>query len=152
MLRRFSFGMFLMALSLIVAVPAFADQPDNVGGGLGSKAPDFSARVYADGEAWGTKGTTTLPAPTANNEQSFDKIFVVTNPAAGQLPVGEAAPGNSDYNGGRWWAHTATWIDDLPHDKVVLTSYEDVMFHAKLGHLIIADAEVYFQCPLLPVK
>lgn len=152
MLRRFSFGLFVVALSLMVAVPAFADQPDNVGGGLGNKAPDFSAGVYADGETWGTKGTTTLPAPNDNNEQSFDKIFVVTNPAEGQMPVGEAAPGNSAYNGGRWWLHTATWIDDLPHDKVVLTSYEDVMFHAGLGHLIIADAEVYFQCPLLPVK
>lgn len=115
-------------------------------------APDFSAGVYADGEAWGTKATTTLPGPNGKNDQSFDKIFVVTNPAAGQLPVGEAAPGNSNYNGGRWWVHTATWIEDLPHPKPVLTSYDEVMLHYNLGHLIIADAETYFQCPLLPVK
>jgi hypothetical protein len=114
--------------------------------------PDFSAGVYADGEAWGTKATTSLPAPNGKNNQSFDKIFVVTNGAEGQLPVGEAAPGNPDYNGGRWWVHTATWIDDLPHPKMVLTSYEDVMFHYELGHIVIADAETYFQCPLLPVK
>jgi hypothetical protein len=114
--------------------------------------PDFSAGVYADGEAWGTKATTSLPAPNGKNNQSFDKIFVFTNGAEGQLPVGEAAPRNPNYNGGRWWVHTATWIDDLPHAKVVLTSYEDVMFHYALGHLIIADAETYFQCPLLPVK
>jgi hypothetical protein len=152
MLRRVTLIMFVAVLSLTVAVPAFADQPDNVGGGLGNKAPDFSAGVYADEEAWGTKGTTSLPAPNDKNDQSFDKIFVVTNPAEGQLPVGEAAPGNPNYNGGRWWVHTATWIEDLPHPKPVLTSYDQVMLHYGLGHLIIEDAEVYFQCPLLPVK
>jgi len=96
MLRKASLILFVVVLSLVVAVPAFADQPDNVGGGLGNKAPDFSAGVFADGEAWGTKGTTSLPAPNDNNNQSFDPIFVVANGVEGQLPVGEAAPGNSD--------------------------------------------------------
>jgi hypothetical protein len=144
--------LFVVVLGLVAAVPAFAGQPDNVGGGLGNKAPDFAAGVYADGETWGTKGTTSLPAPNDNNQQSFDKIFVVTNGAEGQMPVGEAAPGNPMYSGGRWWVHTATWIEDLPHPKPVLTSYDQVMLHAELGHLIIEDAGIYFQCPLLPVK
>lgn len=152
MYRKLTFMISILALSLLVAFPAFADQPDSVGGGLGNKAPDFGAGVYADGEAWGTKGTTTLPAPKAKNQQSYDKIFVFANGAEGQLPVGEAAPGNPMYNGGRWWVHSATWIDDLPHSKMVLTSYEQVMFHASQGHLVIEDAEFYFQCPLLPVK
>lgn len=142
-MRRFTIVTVVAALVIgVIAVPAFADPGQ----------PDFSAGVYADGEAWGTKATTSLPAPNGKNNHSYDKIFVVTNGAEGQLPVGEAAPGNSDYNGGRWWVHTATWIDDLPHPKVVLMSYDDVMFHYGLGHLIIEDAGVYFQCPLLPVK
>jgi hypothetical protein len=152
MLRKTNSILFVVLLVLVAAVPAFADQPDHVGGGLGNKAPDFSAGVYADGQTWGTKGTTSLPAPNDNNQGSFDMIFVVTNGAEGQMPVGEAAPGNPMYSGGRWWAHTATWIEDLPHPKPVLTSYDEVMLHAGLGHLIIADAGVYFQCPLLPVK
>lgn len=152
MLRKMSSILFVVVLGLVAAVPAFAGQPDSVGGGLGNKAPNFSAGVYADGETWGTKGTTSLPAPTDSNQQSFDKIFVVTNGAEGQMPVGEAAPGNPMYSGGRWWAHTATWIEDLPHSKPVLTSYDQVMLHAGLGHLIIEDAGLYFQCPLLPVK
>jgi hypothetical protein len=152
MLRKMSSILFVVVLGLVTAIPAFAGQPDNVGGGLGNKAPDFGAGVYADGEAWGTKGTTSLPAPNDSNQQSFDKIFVVTNGAEGQMPVGEAAPGNPMYSGGRWWAHTATWIEDLPHSKPVLTSYDQVMLHAGLGHLIIEDAGLYFQCPLLPVK
>jgi|GEM_PF-1037120 len=152
MYRKLTFMVSILALSLLWTVPAFAGQPASVGGGLGNKAPDFGAGVYADGEAWGTKGTTTLPAPNAKNQQSYDKIFVFANGAEGQLPVGEAAPGNFMYNGGRWWAYSATWIDDLPHPKPVLTSYEQVMFHANLGHLTIEDAAFYFQCPLLPVK
>ena len=152
MLRKLGVFGFLALLSVMVAVPAFAAQPDNVGGGLGNKAPDFGAGVYADGEMWGTKGTTSLPAPSDKNGQSFDKILIFTNGAEGQAPVGEAAPGNPNYNGGRWWAFAATWVEDLPHPKPVLTSYEEVMFHAELGHLILEDAGTYFQCPLLPVK
>jgi hypothetical protein len=152
MLRRVSLVLFVVVLSLTVAVPALADQPDSVGGGLGNKAPDFSAGVYADGEAWGTKGTTTLPAPNGKNNQSYDKIFVFTNGAEGQLPVGEAAPGNPNYNGGRWSVQLATWADDVPHDITVLTSYDEVMFHYNMGHISIADGGFYFQCPLLPVK
>jgi hypothetical protein len=71
MLRKTSSILFVMLLGLVAVVPAFADQPDNVGGGLGNKAPDFSAGVYADGETWGTKGTTSLPAPNDDNQQSW---------------------------------------------------------------------------------
>lgn len=142
MLRKLSILSLVLALSLIAVVPAFAD----------AGKPDFSAGVYADGEAWGTKATTSLPAPNDNNEQSYDKIFVFINGAEGQLPVGEAAPGNTNYNGGRWSVRLASWIDDLPHEKMVLTSSDDVMFHYNLGHIVIEDAEIYFQCPLLPVK
>ena len=142
MLRKFTLVILVLAFTLALALTAYADPGK----------PDFSGGVYADGELWGTKATTSLPGPNGNNNQSFDKIFVITNGVEGQKPVGEAAPGNPMYNGGRWWAHTATWIDDLPHPKVELTSYEDVMFHYNLGHLVIEDAENYFQCPLLPTK
>ena len=148
MLRKISLIIFVMALSLSVAVPAFAAPPHPVGGGLGNKAPNFSAGIYADGEAWGTKGTTSLPAPNEHNQQSYDKLFVVTNGAEGQLPVAEAGPGNSDYNGGRWSVYDVTWkTDSIP---VVLTSYEDVMLHA--DYLVFTNGHTYFQCPLLPVK
>lgn len=161
MLRRLSLVLFVVVLSLTVAVPAFAGQPDNVGGGLGNKAPNFGPSVYGDDVAWGTKGTTTLPAPNENNVQSFDKLFVFTNGAAGQLPVSEAAPGNPQYNGGRWFTFTATWTADglAAHDPLpVLKSYEEVMIHHGLGHLEITQGSPeggppdYFQCPLLPVK
>jgi hypothetical protein len=152
MFRKTSSILFLVVLSLIVAVPAFADQPANVGGGLGNAAPNFSAGVYADGRAWGTKGTTSLPAPNDHNMQSYDLIFAFANGAEGQLPVAEASPGNPNYNGGRWTAFAATWTDNLPFAKPVLTSYAEVMYYVSLGDLVVQDAHSYFQCPLLPVK
>ena len=145
--------LFLPQIVSFSAIPiSSAGQPESVGGGLGNKAPNFSAGVYGDGQAWGTKGTTTLPAPNPNNEQSFDKIYSFTNGAEGQLAVAEAAPGNPNYNGGRWWGHTATWTADAPSPLPVLTSYDEVMSYADQGYLILEDAESYFQCPLLPVK
>ncbi len=129
--------------------------------GLGNKKPDFSPGVYADGEAWGTKGTTAIPAPNEHNMQSFDPLVVITNGAPGQLPIGEAAPGNRYYNGGRWITFTAAWNASgmAAHNPLpVLKSYDEFMIHWNLGHL---DVELgsfeggpppYFQCPLLPVK
>ncbi|SDX15114.1 hypothetical protein [Marinobacter mobilis] len=125
--------------------------------------PDFMPALWGDGDLWGTKGTTTLPAPTPQNLQSFDPLYVVTNSNApeGQLPVAEAAPGNQAYNGGRWFTHTVEWTADgfMHHGIVpVLTSYEELQYHQALGHLVVTPGSfpdgppVYFQCPLLPVK
>ena len=125
--------------------------------------PNFVPRLYGDGEVWGTKGTTTLPAPNDHNLQSFDVLYVITNTnnPQGQLPVSEAAPGNPMYNGGRWFTHTVEWTAEgfMAHGIVpILKSYEDIMLHYSLGHLIITSGSfpggppVYFQCPLLPVK
>lgn len=125
-------------------------------------APAFIPKIYADGQVWGTKGNSTLPAPNENNEQSFDKLFKITNSnnPAGQLPVSEAGPGNPMYNGGRWSTYTVAWtanalstLGTVP----VLTSYDDILRHQSLGQLMItpgdpSGAYPYFQCPLLPVK
>jgi hypothetical protein len=124
--------------------------------------PNFGPALYADGEVWGTKGTTTLPPPNEHNLQSFDMLFVITNGAAGQMPVGEAAPGNPNYNGGRWFTQTVMWTADgmdayggaLP----VLMSYEEIEYNYDMEYLEIKAGSPaggppdYFQCPLLPVK
>lgn len=126
--------------------------------------PNFMPALWGDGEVWGTKETTTLPAPTDNNVQSFDALYVVTNSnnPEGQLPVSEAAPGNPAYNGGRWFTHTVEWTKHAFVDHggyvPVLTSDQDIDMHERLGHLVITPGSfpggppVYFQCPLLPVK
>ena len=127
-----------------------------------SPKTQFWPAIYGDGTAWGTKATATLRAPNEHNARPYDKLFVVTNGAMGQLPVAEAAPGNPLYNGGRWFTHTAIWTEagsnfymgGLP----VLTSFEDIDFNADLGYLLIVPGSPaggpppYFECPLLPMK
>jgi hypothetical protein len=126
--------------------------------------PTFMPALYADGEVWGTKGTTELPPPNARNEQSFDALYVITNDnnPDTQLPVGEAAPGNPAYNGGRWDTQTVEWtpagfvaLGIVP----ILMSEDDILYHYDMGHLTITEGSPggpgappdYFQCPLLPV-
>ena len=154
MIRRFAILALVAAMVTVMAAPAFANPGK----------PSFAPELYADGETWGTKGTTGLPAPNAHNLQSFDKLFVITNGADGQLPVGEAAPGNPNYNGGRWITQTVVWtdlgIDQHDGGVPLLTSYAEVMEHEALDHLRITPGSPggplappdYFQCPLLPVK
>jgi hypothetical protein len=134
--------------------------------------PDFSSRVWGDGEEWGTKVTGVIKNP---NDHSLDKFFVITNPVDGELPEGtlpvsEAAPGNPDYNGGRWWTHVAAWtdagIEAHGSPPPLLTRYgpesdfDAIQFHETLGHIEITEGAPagddappdYFRCPLLPDK
>ncbi len=148
-------------LAVTLALAACGSQLDDATLAAQS-APAFIPKIYADGEVWGTKGNTLLPAPNEHNGQSFDKLFKFTNSnnPAGQLPVSEAGPGNPAYNGGRWSAYTVEWTAAgfAAHGIVpVLTSYADIQLHESLGHLTVTPGDPsgafpYFQCPLLPVK
>ncbi len=146
-----------LALSSLLAAPWLQAAPGE------PNAPNFTPAIYADGVVWGTKGTTGLPAPTDANLQSFDILYVVTNSnrPGGQMPVAEAAPGNPDYNGGRWFTHTVEWTADgfAAYGMVpLLTSEEDILMQEAMGNLVVTPGsfpngpQVYFQCPLLPVK
>jgi hypothetical protein len=130
--------LFVALLALAVAAPALA----------ASGQPTFMPAIYADGQAWGTKGNGPLPAPNGQNDQSFDMLYQVP----GQLPVSEAGPGNPMYNGGRWWTVQVEWTNGPSADP--LTSYADVMAAIDAGDLRYAaiQSPAYFQCPLLPVK
>lgn len=144
------------AMAFAIAGAAKAEPP------LGQTMPTFTPAVYADGEVWGTKGTTPLPAPTDGNEQAFDKLYIISNGMAmTQLPVGEAAPGNPDYDGGRWDTELAVWTADFLMSvggvAPTLMSADEVLDHVELGHLLLMGHPMgpgtppsYFQCPLLP--
>ncbi|MFL7811122.1 MAG: hypothetical protein AB8I80_20960 [Anaerolineae bacterium] len=143
MFRRISSVLAVIVLGLLAAVPVFAAPGQ----------PTFGAAIYADGVAWGTKGTTALPNPEGA-AGSFDKLYIFTNGATGQLAVSEAGPGNPSYNGGRWETWTATWNQDT---DVVVKSETDLLVYVDSGALTIHigspdDHPAYFQCPLLPVK
>jgi hypothetical protein len=131
---------FVIVLLIVAAVPAFA------------AGPNFGEAIYADGVAWGTKGTTDLPAPNEHNRQSFDGLFKIGNGVDGQLAVAEAAPGNTDYNGGRWIEYTLSWVDGA--EKELVTSYDQLhdLIYVEGKLTMPVETQKYFQCPLLPVK
>jgi hypothetical protein len=144
-----------LSLAMLIAVAAVVV--------AGPGKPSFAPEIFADGVAWGTTATTELPAPNDHNMQSFDKLFVITNSnnAMPQLPVGEAAPRNKMYNGGRWYTHHVVWTPAgfAAHGTVpILKSYDEVMLHHGMGHLTITPGTFtggpppFFSCPLLPVK
>ena len=122
--------------------------------------PDFTPRLYADGVAWGTKVTNIVRHP---DYETLDKLYVVicgNNPDP-QLPVGEAAPYEDDYDGGRWWTFTAEWTPEgiAAHGVVpILMSDDDIMLHESLGHIVVTEGgppggpPPFFHCPLVPVK
>ena len=153
MLKKTLSSTFVLLIGLVLVFSASANPGK----------PDFCPHIWADGESWGTKVTAVLPDPVEKNMDSFDYLFVVTNSnnPLGQMPVGEAAPGNPYYNGGRWATQTVMWTQEGfdAHGVVpVLMSAEDVYFHENEGHLIVTPGSpaggppAYFSCPLLPVK
>ena len=114
--------------------------------------------IWAHGELYGTVATptsfTSPPSHTTDVIYSFGM-----NQVTGQRSVSEAAPGDRDYNGGRWRVKLAmftpageTYID-ADNDNVVdfeLTSAEEVLDYADQGYIEIVDTDVSFVCPLLP--
>ncbi|MDH3871367.1 MAG: hypothetical protein OEU44_04060 [Gammaproteobacteria bacterium] len=76
----------------------------------------------------------------------------------GQRAVAESAPGDRDYNGGRWDVKLVMFTTQglAAHDpdgdgtaNFELTNAADVLHHEMLGHIEIMDANHYFECPLL---
>jgi hypothetical protein len=121
--------------------------------------PDFAPHIYADGVAWGTKVTNFITHP---DYDTLDKLYVIIGGNnMGQLPVGEAAPYEYDYDGGRWWTFTAEWTPEaLSYYGTVplLTSDDDVMEQESMGYMVVTEGSPpggppeFFHCPLVPVK
>jgi len=138
MKRRLMVVLVVVMVAAIAVIPAFAD------------GPNFGHAIYADGVAWGTKGTTDLPAPNDYDRQSFDGLYKFMNGVDGQLAVSEAGPGNPAYNGGRWIEYFVTWNITPPDDPI--TSFEQLDGFIQAGDVTVVESGNYFQCPLLPVK
>jgi len=95
--------------------------------------------IYAHDMAYKTVATPTdLPS-----RGKFDAIYVLGD---GFAPVSEAAPGDMDYNGGRWEVHLVTFTGVLP---MQYTNAEDILAAASRGDIEIGDVVKRFQCPLV---
>jgi hypothetical protein len=133
MFRRFATGAAAAAMLLSVAATTAA------AGGPPSLA------FYVDGERYRTVGTPTDFSGTGAPVSSFDRIYVLGD---GLVNVAESAPGDRDYNGGRWMVLPVSW-NVAP---MQLTSAEQVEMYAAQGALTIAGSPVkQFECPVIPV-
>ena len=95
--------------------------------------------IYAHDEAYKTVGTPTdLP-----DRGKFDTIYVLGGDLA---PVSDAAPGDRDYNGGRWEVRMVTFVNVAPTQY---TNAEDVLAAEAAGDISIGDVVARFVCPLI---
>ena len=141
-MRRFT-GI-IAALAFIAATAGTADAQ------VGPPHDGF----WVDGQVYRTVAT-----PTALPDRGpKDGIYVFAN-LSGQIPVAEAKPGDTDYNGGRWQVSVLRFTEDglAVHDgdgdgvaDFQLTSWEQVEHHISLGHLEFVQYGPSFVCPVIP--
>jgi hypothetical protein len=105
-----------------------------------------SLAFYVDGLRYRTVGTPTDFSRTGAPVHSYDAIYVLGD---GLVNVAESAPGDRDYNGGRWMVLPVTWHTT----PVQLTSEEQIEMYATAGMLTIASTPArLFECPAIPAK
>jgi len=145
-----------LALSLGVATCALV-----IGGTtslFAGRATVVASAIWAHDHLYGTAATdTSFKSPPEN---TTDIIFSFAGSGLdGQRSVSEAAPGDRDYNGGRWNVMSVAYTEaglaffDEDNDGTVdfeLTNAEDVLEAAEMGLITITKANFYFSCPLRP--
>lgn len=121
-------------------------------------ATRVSEAIWGHGQLYDTVITpATFISPP---EHSTDTIYSFDmSGLMGQRAVADAAPGDRDYNGGRWSVQMAVFTDlgkevhdtdDDGHVDAELTSADQVMMMVDFGHLEVFPANFYFECPMLP--
>ena len=134
--------LLLVALAALAAVPAAHP-------GVGGPA------IYVDGTLYRTVGTPTDLSRTGAPAHSFDTIYEF---GGLQLNVATAAPGDRDYNGGRWQVHglaipnyaAALAAGDL-NANGVLDSDTEVAAAIAAGAATDTGVVKRFECPVIPL-
>jgi len=100
---------------------------------------------YVDGQLYETVGTPSNFFDTGAPDFTYDNLYVVP----GQAAVAASAPGDQDYNGGRWLCFQTTW-NVSPY---TLYSEEDVLAAYDAGDLSINwTPDLSFLCPVIPAN
>ncbi len=109
---------------------------------------------YVDGVLYRTVTTPTDLSHTGAPPHSFDIIYAIDD----QPNVATAAPGDRDYNGGRWMVHALTFsdysaavaaVDDNASGDI---DSEQEVEAARAGGFITSDTVVrQFVCPVIKV-
>lgn len=98
--------------------------------------------IYANDQMFTTVATpTNLP-----NHGKFDTIYVL---GGGLAAVADAAPGDMEFNGGRWEVRPITWLTISPTQ---FTNAEQIHQAAMAGQISIGDVVKRFECPMIPKR
>ncbi len=136
---------------LVFALASLVAAGAAMGGAGGVTGPAF----YVDGQLYRTVGTPTDLSGTGAPAHSFDTIYDF---GGVQPNVATAAPGDRDYNGGRWQVHalevsqyaSALAAGDL-NGNGVLDSDREVMAAITAGAVTDLGVVKQFECPVIPV-
>ena len=113
--------------------------------GKSDKAAKPGPMIWANGELFKSIVTS---ATFSGDEGPFDALYVLSSPhtfAGSYDHLSDSAPGDQDYNGGRWEVfHLKPGVDASKYDDV--NSIDDPNF----SHSDWISVEVYFECPILP--
>ncbi len=140
----------VVGLALLAVLPVVGASAAGAGGVTG---PAF----YVDGELYRTVGTPTDLSNTGAPDRTFDVIYGF---GGVQTNVAEAAPGDRDYNGGRWRVHGISFSDyagaladasvDM-NDNDVLDSAEEVEAAITGGYATDQGVVASFVCPVIHI-
>ena len=137
-------------LAIVTAVAAVATSGLASPASAGVTGPSF----YVDHVLYRTVATPTDLSGTGAPAHSFDTIYEFSG---AQLNVATAAPGDPDYNGGRWMVHLLTFPSgyraaltggDLDRDGV-LDSDAEVLAAISAGAAQDAGVVKQFVCPVI---
>jgi hypothetical protein len=143
--RRFSFVSGAMAAAIAIFGVASA------AGAGGVTGPAF----YVDGTVYRTVATPTNFTDSGAPDHSYDTIYDF---GGVQLNVAEAAPGDRDYNGGRWQVHALSFSDYAGaiadpavnmNGNDVLDSAEEVEAAVMSGYAMDLGVVASFECPVI---
>jgi hypothetical protein len=148
LMKRFLF------VSIVASAAAFALQGAAAAGGSGGVT---GAAFYVDGSEYRTVGTLTDLLTTGAPASSFDTLYEVS--AYQPLNVAEAAPGDPDYNGGRWMVHAVTFTDyDAALDMYDANTSGDFDSAEEVEAALLAGAATdegivkSFTCPVIKLR
>lgn len=115
------------------------------------------AAFYVDGERYRTVATPNDLSGTGAPAKSFDVIYDF---GGAQPNVATAAPGDTDYNGGRWMVHALAFpggyqaaldAGDVDGDGV-LDSDAELMLAIDAGAAVDTGVVASFTCPVIPLR
>ena len=131
-MRRFlGFLMLAAVLATLSPVPA----------ALAAQGPPMN-RIYAHDEIYtGVNSPRDLP-----NQGPFDAIYAL---GPGLMAVAEAAPGDRDYNGGRWEVRIVSFVGMSPTQ---FTNAEQITAALAMGKVSLSGVVRRFECPLIPLN